>query len=81
MHDVFHATTGIPYSSYIKNGYYPNSTTTGTINLSHGPVITIECLDMRNAGDAALARDPNERQRIATGIAAGITAFLTGRNQ
>ncbi len=81
VHDVFHATTGIPYSSYIKGGYYPDSTTTGTINLSHGPVITIECLDMRNAGDAALARDPDARQRIATGIAAGITAFLTGRSQ
>jgi N-acetylmuramoyl-L-alanine amidase len=76
MHDVFHASTGIPYSSYIANGYYPNTTTTGTINLSHGPVITIECLDMRNAGDAALATNPAERQRIAVGIAAGLTAFL-----
>jgi N-acetylmuramoyl-L-alanine amidase len=77
MHNVFHASSGIPYSSYIANGYYPNTTTTGTINLSHGPVITIECLNMRNAGDAALATDPAERQRIAAGIAAGLTAFLT----
>jgi N-acetylmuramoyl-L-alanine amidase len=77
MHDVFHATTGIAYSSYIANGYYPDSTTTGTINLSHGPVITIECLDMRNSSDAAIATDPNGRQRIAAGIAAGVTAFLT----
>lgn len=78
MHDVFHATTGIPYSSYIANGYYPDSTTTGTINLSHGPVITIECLDMRGSGDAAIATDPNWRQRIAAGIAAGLTSFLAG---
>jgi N-acetylmuramoyl-L-alanine amidase len=78
MHDVFHATTGIPYSSYIANGYYPDTTTTGSINLSHGPVITIECLDMRNAGDAAIATDPNWRQRIAAGIAAGLTSFLAG---
>lgn len=76
MHDVFHATTGIPFSSYISNGYYPDSTTTGTINLSHGPVITIECLDMRNAGDAAIATSANGRQNIANGIAAGLTAFL-----
>ena len=77
MHDTFHTATGVPYSSYIANGYYPDSTTTGTINLSHGPVITIECLDMRNAGDAALAADPAGRQRVAAGIAAGVTAFLT----
>lgn len=77
MHDVFHATTGIPYSSYITNGYYPDSTTTGTINLSHGPVITIECLDMRNASDAAIATNAAWRQKIAAGIAAGLTAFLT----
>jgi len=76
MHDVFHAATGIPYSTYIKNGYYPDSTTTGSINLSHGPVITIECLNMRNSGDAAIAIDPNGRQNIATGIAAGVTKFL-----
>jgi N-acetylmuramoyl-L-alanine amidase len=76
MHDVFHATTGIPYSSYIANGYYPDSTTTGTINLSHGPVITIECLDMRNASDAAIATNAAWRQKIAAGIAAGLTTFL-----
>jgi N-acetylmuramoyl-L-alanine amidase len=77
MHDTFHAVTGYPYSTYIANGYYPNTTITGTINLSHGPVITIECLNMRNAGDAAIATNPTERQRIAAGIAAGVTAFLT----
>ena len=77
MHDVFHASTGIPYSSYITNGYYPDDGYTGTINLSHGPVITIECLNMRNAADAAIATDPNGRQRVAAGIAAGLTAFLT----
>jgi N-acetylmuramoyl-L-alanine amidase len=77
MHDTFHAVTGYPYSTYIANGYYPNTTITGTINLSHGPVITIECLNMRNAGDAAIATNPTDRQRVAAGIAAGVTAFLT----
>jgi N-acetylmuramoyl-L-alanine amidase len=77
MHDTFHAVTGMPYSTYIANGYYPNTTITGTINLSHGPVITIECLNMRNSGDAAIATNPMDRQTIATGIAAGLTAFLT----
>jgi N-acetylmuramoyl-L-alanine amidase len=77
MHDTFHAVTGYPYSTYIAGGYYPDSTTTGTINLSHGPVITIECLNMRNAGDATIATNPADRQRIATGIAAGLTAFLS----
>jgi N-acetylmuramoyl-L-alanine amidase len=77
MHDTFHAATGIPYSTYITNGYYPDDGYTGTINLSHGPVITIECLNMRNNGDAAIATNPTDRQRIAAGIAAGLTAFLT----
>jgi N-acetylmuramoyl-L-alanine amidase len=77
MHDTFHATTGIPYSTYITNGYYPDDGHTGTINLSHGPVITIECLNMRNSGDAAIATNPTDRQSIAAGIAAGLTAFLT----
>jgi N-acetylmuramoyl-L-alanine amidase len=77
MHDTFHATTGIPYSTYITNGYYPDDGSTGTINLSHGPVITIECLNMRNSGDAGIATNPTDRQRIAAGIAAGLTTFLT----
>jgi N-acetylmuramoyl-L-alanine amidase len=77
MHDVFHATTGIAYSTYIAGGYYPDSTTTGTINLSHGPVITIECLNMRNSADAAIATSASGRQKVAAGIAAGLTAFLT----
>ena len=77
MHDTFHAVTGMPYSTYIANGYYPDTTSTGTVNLSHGPVITIECLNMRNSGDAAIATNPTDRQSIAAGIAAGLTAFLT----
>src|SRR5450631_1595618 len=77
MHDTFHASTGLPYSTYIANGYYPDDGVTGTINLSHGPVITIECLNMRNSGDAAIATNPTDRQSIAAGIAAGLTAFLT----
>jgi N-acetylmuramoyl-L-alanine amidase len=77
MHDTFHAVTGMPYSTYIANGYYPNTTSTGTVNLSHGPVITIECLNMRDSGDAAIATNPTDRQTIASGIAAGLTAFLT----
>lgn len=77
MHDTFHASTGMPYSTYIANGYYPDDGVTGTINLSHGPVITIECLNMRNASDAGIATDPAWRQRIAAGIVAGLTTFLT----
>jgi N-acetylmuramoyl-L-alanine amidase len=33
---------------------------------------------MRNAGDAAIATDANWRQRIAAGVAAGVTSFLAG---
>jgi N-acetylmuramoyl-L-alanine amidase len=32
---------------------------------------------MRNSGDAAIATNPTDRQNIAAGIAAGLTAFLT----
>lgn len=75
MHDAFHASTGIPYSTYIKGGYL-TTTNTGGINLSTRPDITIECLNMRNPGDAAMATSAAWRQRIAAGIVAGIAAFL-----
>ena len=55
MHDTFHSVSGMPYSTYITNGCYPDTTTTGTVDLSHGPVVTIECLNMRNGGDAVIA--------------------------
>jgi N-acetylmuramoyl-L-alanine amidase len=75
MHTTFAATTGIPSSTYILGGFL-TTTDTGGINLSTRPIITIECLNMRDAGDAAKATDPSWRQRIAEGIAAGIIAFL-----
>jgi N-acetylmuramoyl-L-alanine amidase len=76
MHMTFAKSTGIPSSTYISGGFLTTSDT-GGITLSNRPVITIECLNMRDAGDAAKATDPQWRQRIAEGIAAGITAFLT----
>ncbi len=75
MHDTFPVVSGVPSSTYISGGYL-TTTDTGGINLSTRPIITIECLNMRDAGDAAKATDPQWRQRIAAGIAAGIAAYL-----
>ncbi|WP_346012021.1 N-acetylmuramoyl-L-alanine amidase [Streptomyces sp. SID3343] len=48
----------------------------GGLNLSTRPKVFIECANMRNSSDAALMTDPAWRERAASGIAAGITAYL-----
>ena len=47
------------------------------INLSTVPEVFIECANMRNATDAALATSLRWQATAARAIAAGLTAFLT----
>jgi N-acetylmuramoyl-L-alanine amidase len=42
------------------------------------PKVFIECANMRNATDAALLSDSGFRDRVATGIATGLTTFVEG---
>ncbi|MDK1474015.1 N-acetylmuramoyl-L-alanine amidase [Streptomyces sp. 549] len=50
----------------------------GGLNLSRVPKVFLECGNMRDPRDAALLSDPAWRQRAARGVAAGVTAYLTG---
>jgi len=79
IRDTFGAGTGEPVSSYDGvNGIQPRSDLAGT-NLSTVPKVFIECANMRNATDAALLVTTSWQQGAAKALAAGITAFLTGR--
>jgi N-acetylmuramoyl-L-alanine amidase len=76
---AFAAGTGEPVSSYGGiNGIQPRDDLAGT-NLSAIPKVFIECANMRNAADAASLTSPAWQARAARAIAAGLTAFLTGR--
>jgi N-acetylmuramoyl-L-alanine amidase len=46
------------------------------LNLSHRPSVLVECANMRNAEEAAVASSPEGRERYATAIADGIVAYL-----
>jgi len=46
------------------------------LNLSHRPSVLVECVNMRNAEEAATASSPEGRDRYAAAIADGILAFL-----
>lgn len=50
----------------------------GGLNLSTVPKVFIEMGNMDNPTDAARLETPAYRNQLATGIAAGITAYLTG---
>ncbi len=78
LRNEFQAVTNEPPSTYDGvDGIQPR-TDLGGLNLSTVPKVLIECANMRNATDAALVVDPGWQQLAAKGIAAGITAFLTG---
>jgi N-acetylmuramoyl-L-alanine amidase len=50
----------------------------GTLNWADRPTVMIECGNMRDPQDASALSSPDGRQRIANGLAEGITAYLTG---
>ncbi|HVA59546.1 MAG TPA: N-acetylmuramoyl-L-alanine amidase [Mycobacteriales bacterium] len=80
VHDAFRAAAGEPFASYLGGGTgYTTETDLGGLNLSTVPKVFIECANMRNSADAARLTDPAWRESAARGIAAGLTAFLTGR--
>jgi N-acetylmuramoyl-L-alanine amidase len=70
--------TGEHTATYVATNGLTVRTDLGGLNLSTVPKVFIECANMRNAADAARVTSAAFRQRAAVGIAAGITAFLTG---
>ena len=73
---AFEKGTREPVSSYDGiNGIQPRDDLAGT-NLSRVPKVFIECANMRNTADAALATSARWQARAARAIAAGLAAFL-----
>jgi N-acetylmuramoyl-L-alanine amidase len=76
IRDAYHRITGEPYSDYVGTAGLDVRTDLGGLNLSTVPKVLIECGNMTNGPDAARLSSPAFRQRIAVGLAAGLTAFL-----
>jgi N-acetylmuramoyl-L-alanine amidase len=81
IRDAYRHATGEPYSDYLGSRGLGVRTDLGGLNLSTVPKVFIECANMRNAPDAARLMSPAFRQKIAVGLAAGLTAFLTSRSR
>jgi N-acetylmuramoyl-L-alanine amidase len=79
VHGQMLARSGTSTATYIgADGYAVRSDLAG-LNLSDRPTIMVECGNMRDANDAAKMSSVDGRSRIASAIAAGISAFLDGR--
>jgi N-acetylmuramoyl-L-alanine amidase len=78
MASAYQAVTGLPPSTYDGVDGIDHRDDLGGLNLSTVPKVLIETGNMQNPTDAALLEDPAFRQKVAEGIAAGITDFLTG---
>lgn len=74
---AFRAATATSPATYLgTDDGLVTRTDLGGLNLSTRPKVFIECGNMRNASDAAQFTDPSWRERAASGIATGITAYL-----
>jgi N-acetylmuramoyl-L-alanine amidase len=71
--------TGIPVSDYDgTNGFAPRDNLAG-LNLTTVPKVLIECVNMRNAADAARLVKPSFQKLAAKSMAEAITGFLQSR--
>lgn len=77
VRDAFKKGTAVPYSTYIGSKALNYRDDLGGLNLSTVPKIFLECGNMRNAGDAAMFKDPAFRQKAAQAIANGLQNYLS----
>jgi len=71
--------TGIPISNYDgSNGFAPRKDLAG-LNLTTVPKVLIECVNMRNAADAARLVQRSFQKLAAKSMAEAITGFLKSR--
>ena len=78
LRNAFGTVTGEPVSTYSGVDAIVPRDDLGGINLSTVPKVFIECANMRNATDAGLLVTPTWQAQAATGIAQGLTTYLTG---
>jgi N-acetylmuramoyl-L-alanine amidase len=71
--------TGIPVSTYDGNGGFAPRDNLAGLNLTTVPKVLIECVNMRNAADAARLVKPAFQKLAAKSMAEAITAFLRSR--
>ncbi len=70
-------TTGNRPANYAGSNGLATRDDLGTLNWADRPTVMVECGNMRDPQDAAALSSPDGRQRIANGLAEGITAYLT----
>ncbi|HEY0637819.1 MAG TPA: N-acetylmuramoyl-L-alanine amidase [Pseudonocardiaceae bacterium] len=68
---------GFPDADYIGAEGLDGRDDLGGLNLATRPAVLVECANLRNAAEAALASSPEGRARYAAAIAEGITRWLT----
>jgi N-acetylmuramoyl-L-alanine amidase len=68
--------TGIPISNYDGSGGFAPRDNLAGLNLTTVPKVLIECVNMRNAADAARLVKPAFQRLAAKSLAEAITAFL-----
>jgi N-acetylmuramoyl-L-alanine amidase len=73
------AVTGIPISNYDGGGGFAPRDNLAGLNLTTVPKVLIECVNMRNATDAARLVKPSFQRLAAKSMADAITAFLKSR--
>lgn len=71
--------TGIPVSDYDGSGGFAPRDNLAGLNLTTVPKVLIECVNMRNAADAARLVKPSFQRLAAKSMAEAITGFLTSR--
>lgn len=69
--------TGIPISDYDGSGGFAPRDNLAGLNLTTVPKVLIECVNMRNAADAARLVKPSFQRLAAKSMAEAITGFLT----
>jgi N-acetylmuramoyl-L-alanine amidase len=73
------ALTGIPVSDYDGSGGFSPRRDLAGLNLTTVPKVLIECVNMRNAADAARLVEPAFQRLAAKSMAEAITGFLATR--
>jgi N-acetylmuramoyl-L-alanine amidase len=73
------ALTGIPISNYDGSGGFAPRDNLAGLNLTTVPKVLIECVNMRNAADAARLVKPSFQRLAAKSMAEAITGFLRTR--
>lgn len=77
LRDAFGTVTGEHTATYLGSHGLDQRGDLGGLDLSTVPKVFIECLNMRNAADAAKAKDPAFRQAATEGIAKGLAVYLS----